>query len=77
MKVAFLIEYQILVPDLQGRVWQLEGRINIKILGIKGLRLLLLYLNFMAKIVIYIKIEFVKIDCNFSVTITGRLYDMA
>ena len=36
----------------------------------------------MAKIVIYIKIEFVKIEfvkieCNFSVTITGRLYDMA
>ena len=31
----------------------------------------------MAKIVIYIKIEFVKIDCNFSVTIIGRLYDMA
>ena len=53
--MAFLIECQILVPDLQGHVWQLEGRINIKILGIKGLRLLLLYLNFMEKIVIYIK----------------------
>ena len=32
-----LIEHQILVTNLQGNVLQLQGRINYKILGVKGL----------------------------------------
>ena len=37
VEVVILILYQILIPNLQGCVQQLEGRINNKILGVKGL----------------------------------------
>ena len=36
-EVVTLIKHQILVTNLQGNVWQPEGRINNQILGIKGL----------------------------------------
>ena len=34
--VVKLIFHQILKTNLQGAVWQLEGRINNQILGVKG-----------------------------------------
>ena len=33
-----LIEHQILITNLQGNIYQLKGRINNQILGVKGLR---------------------------------------
>ena len=37
VEVVILIERKILITKLQGNVEQLEGRINNKILGVKGL----------------------------------------
>ena len=38
VEVVILIEHQTLLTDLQGKVYLMEGRINIQILGVKGLR---------------------------------------
>ena len=38
VEVVFLIYYQILVNNLPGNEYKLEGRINNQILGVKGLR---------------------------------------
>ena len=37
VEVVILIEHQTLLTDLQGKVYSMEGRINIQILGVKGL----------------------------------------
>ena len=37
VEVVILIKHQILIINLWGNVWQLEGRINNQILGVKGL----------------------------------------
>ena len=37
VEVVVLIQHQILITYLQGNEWQLEGRINIQISGIKWL----------------------------------------
>ena len=43
VEVVVLIQHQILITYLQGNVWQLEGRINIQISGIKLLSINKLY----------------------------------
>ena len=40
VEVVILIKHQILITNLQGNVWQREGRINDQILGVKGLKYL-------------------------------------
>ena len=37
VEVVILIEHQTLLTDLQGKVYSMEARINIQILGVKGL----------------------------------------
>ena len=37
VEVVILIKHQILIINLWENVWQLEGRINNQILGVKGL----------------------------------------
>ena len=43
VEVVVLIQHQILITYLQGNEWQLEGRINIQISGIKLLSINKLY----------------------------------
>ena len=39
--IITLIEHQVLVSNIQGNVWQQQGRINYQILGVKeGVRLI-------------------------------------
>ena len=40
VEIVILIKHQILITNLQGNVWQREGRINNQILGVKGLKYL-------------------------------------